>query len=355
MADSKLSKGASKMGASSSTGASSSGYAAAGTSSASYMTAEEEAQLQVLLKKAKNTGRIAHQCLQARVSGLELVKEHQAISENGQIMTEPDNQFPWVPMRGVAMMKAASRPKAAPKPAPAIPQMEFIGAATGAMNDASKRRYPDDLESEMAFDEDEEAAWNEFEVIRAIEEYNAGGHATMTGPGPSNAGLGPVGLGQMDEVPDEAGTNAAATQAVLAAAGLPVGRPLVPTTKYAVQGEDHGPPSDEDSWFPPVDEEIQNPLVRLPENIGGANRWGQTVIKMPKLRNHRYSYEHVLRMALGGHTEMASYCGWILNKYGNTFMRFGGRTQAADFAGYLLRYRVRIISLQPDGFQRELA
>ena len=168
-----------------------------------YMTAVEEEALQALLRRAKQTGQLSAQLMQARVSGLVITEEQKAMVEEGRIMTFPDQQFPWVPK---------VRAKAKAKMAPTVPTMQYVGEDHGgAMTDASKRRFMDDL-----VDEDESFA--EFEVVQAIKEFNGEfstsapppGMALGCGngpygvgppvPGPGNPGLGPVGLGEQDAV-----------------------------------------------------------------------------------------------------------------------------------------------------------
>ena len=122
-----------------------------------YMTAVEEETLQALLRRAKHTGQLSAQLMQARVSGLVITEEQKAMVEEGKIMTFPDQQFPWVPK---------VRAKAKAKMAPSVPAMKYVGEDHGgAMTDASKRRFMDDL-----VDEDESFA--EFEVVQAIKEFN---------------------------------------------------------------------------------------------------------------------------------------------------------------------------------------
>ena len=89
-------------GAASSMGAASAGSSANMASAESghglpYMTAVEEETLQVLLRRAKQTGQLSAQLMQARVSGLVITEEQKAMVEEGKIMTFPDQQFPWVP------------------------------------------------------------------------------------------------------------------------------------------------------------------------------------------------------------------------------------------------------------------
>ena len=340
-----------------------------------YMTAVEEETLQALLRRAKHTGQLSAQLMQARVSGLMITEEQKAMVEEGKIMTFPDQQFPWVPK---------VRAKAKAKMAPAVPAMKCVGEDHGgAMTDASKRRFIDDL-----VDEDESFA--EFEVVQAIKEFNGEfstaapppGMALGCGtgpygsgppmPGPGNAGLGPVALGEEDGVPLISSTTQVATGAVAATqsasmamsmpvaqttamAGFPGNAPLAPTTKYAVQGSRTDPPSENTPWYPEINEEEQTGLVSLPPNITIAKEWGRTLVTMAKYKERRWTYESMLRMSLGGHGEIAQYLDFILSKYADTFKRFGGRTQAADFAGYLLRYNVRILKVPGAGFNRELA
>ena len=366
-------------GAASSMGAASAGSSAKMSAESGhglpYMTAVEEETLQALLRRAKQTGQLSAQLMQARVSGLVITEEQKAMVEEGKIMTFPDQQFPWVPK---------VRAKAKAKMAPAVPTMQYVGEDHGgAMTDASKRRFMDDL-----VDEDESFA--EFEVVQAIKEFN-GEFSTAapppgmalgcgTGPygsgppmlGPGNAGLGPVALGEEDGVPLVSSTTQAATGAVTATqnasmamtmpvaqttamAGFPGNAPLAPTTKYAVQGSHTDPPSENTPWYLEINEEEQSGLVSLPPNITSAKEWGRTLVTMAKYKERRWTYESMLRMSLGGHGEVAQYLDFILSKYADTFKRFGGRTQAADFAGYLLRYNVRILKIPGAGFNRELA
>ena len=103
------------------------------------------------------------------------------------------------------------RAKAKAKMAPTVPTMQYVGEDHGgAMTDASKRRFMDDL-----VDEDESFA--EFEVVQAIKEFNGEylnhRHHLLVWlwdvemdrmevgppvPGPGNPGLGPVALGEQD-------------------------------------------------------------------------------------------------------------------------------------------------------------
>ena len=228
------------------------------------MTAVEEETLQALLRRAKQTGQLSAQLMQARVSGLVITEEQKAMVEEGKIMTFPDQQFPWVPK---------VRAKAKAKMAPTVPTMQYVGEDHGgAMTDASKRRFMDDL-----VDEDESFA--EFEVVQAIKEFN-GEYSTSAPPpgmalgcgngpygvgppvpGPGNPGLGPVALGEQDAMPlissrAQVATGAtAATQSASLAMTVPVGQatgmtafpgnvPLAPTTKYAVQGAHTDPPTE---------------------------------------------------------------------------------------------------------------
>jgi len=145
------------------------------------MTAVEEETLQALLRRAKHTGQLSAQLMQARVSGLVITEEQKAMVEEGKIMTFPDQQFPWVPK---------VRAKAKAKMAPSVPAMKYVGEEHGgAMTDASKRRFMDDL-----VDEDESFA--EFEVVQAIKEFN--GEYSTAAPPPGMAlgcGTGPYGSG----------------------------------------------------------------------------------------------------------------------------------------------------------------
>lgn len=124
--------------------------------------------------------------------------------------------------------------------------------------------------------------------------------------------------------------------------------------KYAVQGSQTEPPSENTPWYPEVNEEEQNALVALPSNIPSAKEWGRTLVTMAKYKERRWTYESMLRMSLGGDGEIAQCLDFILSKYADTFKRFGG-TQAADLAGYLLRYNVRILKVPGAAFNRELA
>ena len=108
---------------------------------------------------------------------------------------------------------------------------------------------------------------------------------------------------------------------------------MAPTTKYAVQGSQTEPPSENTPWYPEVNEEEQNALVALPSNIPSAKEWGRTLVTMAKYKERRWTYESMLRMSLGGDGEIAQCLDFILSKYADTFKRFGGRTQAADLAG----------------------
>ena len=123
--------------------------------------------------------------MQARISGLDLAEEQRALVEVGIIMTHPDRQFPWMP-----------QPKTKAKAAPVVPPLNFVGEddMAGAMTDACKRRFLDEE------DPDYSTALDEFEVVQAINEFNAGG-ASVVGGMPMAAGLGPYGSGAMDEIP----------------------------------------------------------------------------------------------------------------------------------------------------------
>lgn len=137
---------------------------------------------------------------------------------------------------------------------------------------------------------------------------------------------------------------------------MPVGQgTMTMGMKYAVQGSQTEPPSENTPWYPEVNEEEQNALVALPSNIPSAKEWGRTLVTMAKYKERRWTYESMLRMSLGGDGEIAQCLDFILSKYADTFKRFGGRTQAADLAGYLLRYNVRILKVPGAAFNRELA
>ena len=340
-----------------------------------YMTAVEEETLQALLRRAKHTGQLSAQLMQARVSGLVITEEQKAMVEEGKIMTFPDQQFPWVPK---------VRAKAKAKMAPAVPAMKYVGEDHGgAMTDASKRRFTDDL-----VDEDESFA--EFEVVQAIKEFN-GEFSTAASP---LVWLWDVELDHMGVdllCLDQAMQDWALLPLVKRMVCrwfrpqhrwqlerwrqprvqlwlwqcplhrlqqwqvFPANAPLAQTTKYAVQGLRTDPPSENTPWYPEINEEEQTGLVSLPPNITSAKEWGRTLVTMAKYKERRWTYESMLRMSLGGHGEVAQYLDFILSKYADTFKRFGGRTQAADFAGYLLRYNVRILKVPGSGFNRELA
>ena len=62
-----------------------------------YMTAAEVDALQALLRRAKHTGQVSEQLMQARVSGLVATEEQRAMVEARKIMTFPDQQFPYWP------------------------------------------------------------------------------------------------------------------------------------------------------------------------------------------------------------------------------------------------------------------
>lgn len=148
-----------------------------------YMTAAEVDALQALLKRAKQTGQVSEQLTQARVSGLVVTEEQKAMVEAGMIMTFPDHQFPWV---------AKVRAKAKAKVAPSVPAMKYVGEDHGgAMTDASKRRFMDDLV-------DEDDSFAEFEVVQAINDFNAAGGLSAAAPPPGmplRCGTGPYGSG----------------------------------------------------------------------------------------------------------------------------------------------------------------
>ena len=205
-----------------------------------YMTAAEVDALQALLRRAKHTGQVSEQ---ARVSGLVVTEEQRAMVEAGKIMTFPDQQFAWVP---------EVRAKAKAKMAPPVPAMKYVGEDHGgAMTDASKRRFLDDVV-------DEDASFAEFEVVQAINDFNGGFSAAAPPPGmpfgmwywaiwvdmlaPGNAGLGPIALGEEDGVPLVSSTTQMATGALATSqmasttmtagmAVLPGNAPLPPTTK----------------------------------------------------------------------------------------------------------------------------
>ena len=131
---------------------------------------------------------------------------------------------------------------------------------------------------------------------------------------------------------------------------------MVPTTKYAVQGDNAVPPADDASWYPEANQEIQDGLITIPHAVNSPVSWGRTLVTMPKYKERRWTYEQMLRMALGGHGEVATCLSFLLEKYGMVYRRHGSRTQAADFAGYLMRYKVRILKVTPStGFAREMA
>lgn len=308
-----------------------------------YMTGEEIHMLQLLLRRAKETGQVGEQCMQARISGLQLAEEQRILVEDGHVHTFPSEQFPWMP-----------RPKAKAKSAPQVPTMEFVGDATvyGAMTDASKRRFEEEED-----DPGHQNALDEFELVQAMNEFNSGGGAGLTTGPAMAAGLGPYGTGEMDEIP------MAGSDQVVVAPTIDTGAPVVQGAAgnrggihYAVQGDNALPPDQDTSWFPEVNQELQDALVTIPGTVKSPIEWGKTMCCMPKYKARRWTYEQMLRMALGGHGEVAAYLSFCLERYGPTYRLHGPRTQAADLAGYLMRYRVRIMKTPPtEGFPRELA
>ena len=131
-----------------------------------------------------------------------------------------------------------------------------------------------------------------------------------------------------------------------------------PMTHYAVQGDYlRGPPDTSNSWFPQMDPECQDVSIKIPdEYIDTPSTWGRNVIKMEKYKNKRWTYEQAVRMALGGVSEVATYCQYIMDHHGKTYLEMGSKSQAADFAGFLMRHRVKVIKIpQYTGFRRELA
>lgn len=275
----------------------------------------------------------------ARISGLQLAEEQRSLAEDGHVHTFPDQQFPWVP-----------RPKAKAKTAPHVPTMEFVGDATvpGAMTDASKRRF---IEEE---DPDYQTALDEFELVQAMNEFNSGGGLPV-GPAIA-AGLGPYGRGEMDEIPMAESEQVVVTTTTGGAPTAPTAHDNRMMTHYAVQGDNALPPDEDTSWYPEVNQEIQDALVSVPATMRSPIEWGTTVCRMPKFRERRWTYEQMLRMSLGGHGEVAAYLSFFLDRYAAVYRQYGSKTQAADLAGYLMRYRVRILkTVPPEGFARELA
>ena len=275
-----------------------------------YLRDDECKQLQSLLRRARDAGRIGELCMLARVSGDEISAQQRELVESGRVMTEPTSQFPWVP-------QAKSKTKAAPPTGSS-------GDLPGAMTDASKRRF------EETPDIDEELA--EFEMIRAIEEFN------MPGGGPYVDAL------PMSSTPIQV-AEAATTGPTLPRAHR----------KFVVQG--NNPPMDpNDSWYPGVDQGLQDALVATPPGVTSPSMWGRTILTMPKFRGRNISCEQAFRMALGGHGEMVDYLGFIHAKYSNGYQVRGSKTQAEDLAGYLCRDRFKIVkeAVYAPGFQREL-
>ena len=275
-----------------------------------YLRDEECKQLQNLLRRARDSGRIGELCLMARVSGEEITAQQRDLVETGRVMTEPTSQFPWMP-----------QPKSKAR---ASPPTGSSGDAPGAMTDASKRRFDDspDIDEELA----------EFEMIRAIEEFN------MPGNGPYDDAL------PMTSTPIQV-AETATTGPV-----LPRGH-----RKFVVQGN-NVPLDPSDTWHPEVDQALQDALVTTPHGVTSPSMWGRTILTMPKFRGRNISYEQALRMALGGHGEMVDYLGFIHAKYSKGYQLRGSKTQAEDLAGYLCRYRFKIVkeAVYAPGFQREL-
>ena len=60
---------------------------------------------------------------------------------------------------------------------------------------------------------------------------------------------------------------------------------------------------DDATWYPELNQEIQDALVTVESPIA----WGRTVVTMPKYKERRWTHKGMLRMALGGHGEMATY------------------------------------------------
>ena len=275
-----------------------------------YLRDDECKQLQSLLRRARDAGRIGELCMLARVSGDEISAQQRELVESGRVMTEPTSQFPWTP-------QAKSKAKTAP---PASSSLETMGA----MTDASKRRF------EETPDIDEELA--EFEMIRSIEEFN------MTGGGSYADAL------PMSSTPIQV--------AEAATTGPPLPRAH---RKFVVQGN-NVPLDPSDTWCPEVDQALQDALVTTPHGVTSPSMWGRTILTMPKFRGRNISYEQALRMALGGHGEMVDYLGFIHTKYSKGYQLRGSKTQAEDLAGYLCRYRFKIVkeAVYAPGFQREL-
>ena len=186
-----------------------------------YLREDECKQLQSLLRRARDAGRIGELCMLARVSGDEISAQQRDLVESGRVMTEPTSQFPWTP-------QAKSKAKTAP---PTGSSCETVGA----MTDASKRRF------EETPDIDEELA--EFEMIRATEEFN------MPGGGPYVDAL------PMSSTPIQV--------AEAATTGPPLPRAH---RKFVVQG--NNPPLDpSDTWYPEVDQGLQDALVTTPHGV----------------------------------------------------------------------------------------
>ena len=210
-----------------------------------YLRDDECKQLQSLLRRARDTGRIGELCMMARVSGEEITAQQRDLVESGRVMTEPTSQFPWVP-----------QPKSKAR---ASPPTGSSGDAAGAMTDATKRRF------EEAPDIDEELA--EFEMIRAIEEFN------MPGNGP-----------YVDALP--------MTSTPIQVAETATTGPVLPRghRKFVVQGN-NAPMDPNDSWYPEVDQGLQDALVAIPPGVTSPSVWGRTILAMPKFRGRNISYE----------------------------------------------------------------
>ena len=208
------------------------------------------------------------------------------------------------------------------------------GSVDGSMTDASKRRF-----SEHEVEPTIEEALEEFDVVQSIEAFDR--------------------TGGMDGLPLMNGPMLSAASHEADAAASVMGQlGSAPMTHYAVQGDYlRGRPDTSNSWFPQMDPECQDVAIKIPdEYIDTPSTWGRNVIKMEKYKNKRWTYEQAVRMALGGVSEVATYCQYIMDHHSKTYLEQGSKTQAADFAGFLMRHRVKVIKIpQYTGFRRELA
>lgn len=143
----------------------------------------------------------------------------------------------------------------------------------GAMTDACKRRFFDEE------DLDYSTALDDFEVVQAINEFNAGG-TSVVGGAPMAAGLGPYGSGAMDEIPMMASDPQVAIMGMIPPGFPTQAAQLVPTTKYAVQGDNAVPPADDASWYPEVNLRRHGSRTQAADFAGYLMRYKVRILKV---------------------------------------------------------------------------